>query len=317
MKTSKFTETQIIKKQEAGTTVKEICRELGIAEPTFYKWKAKYGGRNHTNYTPTFINLRNLFLHPFTTAFTCIIQAFISLNFRIFAPQLMNLKFPLFVLSLFITCSANAQQSIGIQAGVGRTMVRSEVFKDQNSPKVRPNLGLSYERFLSRHVTLGADLLYQQRGFSDVVQIADENGQAVGTAVAEFRYSYAALPLKVGYSFGKKGFGFGKLGLVPAVLLKAVSIAPDGKSFQQKTYDNTSEVNRFDLGGIAEAGGGYRFESRCQLYASLGFQQSFTSFSGARYFGGIPLRHYGWFLSLGFRYELASRRAPAAPAAQG
>ncbi len=47
MKQSKFTETQIvtaIKKQEAGVTVKEVCRELGISEPTYYKWKAKYGG---------------------------------------------------------------------------------------------------------------------------------------------------------------------------------------------------------------------------------------------------------------------------------
>jgi len=47
MKKSRFTESQIvsaIKKQEAGTTVKEICRELGISEATFYKWKAKYGG---------------------------------------------------------------------------------------------------------------------------------------------------------------------------------------------------------------------------------------------------------------------------------
>ena len=47
MKKSTFTETQIvaaIKKQEGGSTVKEICRELGISEPTYDKWKAKYGG---------------------------------------------------------------------------------------------------------------------------------------------------------------------------------------------------------------------------------------------------------------------------------
>ena len=47
MKQSKFSESQIvaaIKKQESGTTVKEISRELGISEATFYQWKAKYGG---------------------------------------------------------------------------------------------------------------------------------------------------------------------------------------------------------------------------------------------------------------------------------
>lgn len=47
MKKSRFTETQIvaaIRQQESGITVKELCRELGISEPTFYKWKARYGG---------------------------------------------------------------------------------------------------------------------------------------------------------------------------------------------------------------------------------------------------------------------------------
>lgn len=47
MKKTRFTETQIVstlKKQEAGMPVKEICRELGISEPTFYNWKSKYGG---------------------------------------------------------------------------------------------------------------------------------------------------------------------------------------------------------------------------------------------------------------------------------
>lgn len=47
MKNSKFTEVQIIKilsEQNQGKTVNEICREHGISQPTFYKWKSQYGG---------------------------------------------------------------------------------------------------------------------------------------------------------------------------------------------------------------------------------------------------------------------------------
>ena len=47
MKKGRFTEHQIVsalKKQEAGIAVKDISRELGISDATFYNWKAKYGG---------------------------------------------------------------------------------------------------------------------------------------------------------------------------------------------------------------------------------------------------------------------------------
>jgi putative transposase len=47
MKKSRFTESQIVsilQKYENGTKVSELCREYGIAEQTFYNWKAKYGG---------------------------------------------------------------------------------------------------------------------------------------------------------------------------------------------------------------------------------------------------------------------------------
>jgi putative transposase len=47
MKKTRFTESQIvaaIKQQESGIPTKEVCRELGISEATFYNWKAKYGG---------------------------------------------------------------------------------------------------------------------------------------------------------------------------------------------------------------------------------------------------------------------------------
>jgi len=46
MKKSRFTEEQIAfaLRQAAGTKVSEVCRKMGVAEPTFYNWKKKYGG---------------------------------------------------------------------------------------------------------------------------------------------------------------------------------------------------------------------------------------------------------------------------------
>ena len=44
MKKSKFTEAQIVnilKEYETGKQTKDICREYGIAVPTFYSWKIK------------------------------------------------------------------------------------------------------------------------------------------------------------------------------------------------------------------------------------------------------------------------------------
>jgi len=47
MKKSRYTETQIVKvlkEVETGKLVKEICREYGISDATYYNWKSRYGG---------------------------------------------------------------------------------------------------------------------------------------------------------------------------------------------------------------------------------------------------------------------------------
>ena len=47
MRKSRFSEEQIIgilKEQQAGLPVAELCRKHGISDATFYTWRSKYGG---------------------------------------------------------------------------------------------------------------------------------------------------------------------------------------------------------------------------------------------------------------------------------
>ena len=47
MKISRFTDSQImsiLKQNEAGSSVPDLCREHGISSASFYKWRTKFGG---------------------------------------------------------------------------------------------------------------------------------------------------------------------------------------------------------------------------------------------------------------------------------
>ena len=47
MKISRFTDSQImaiLKQNEAGASVPDLCREHGISSASVYKWRAKLGG---------------------------------------------------------------------------------------------------------------------------------------------------------------------------------------------------------------------------------------------------------------------------------
>lgn len=47
MRRARFTEAQIafaLRQVEEGTTIAEVCRRLGVSEPTFYRWRSKYAG---------------------------------------------------------------------------------------------------------------------------------------------------------------------------------------------------------------------------------------------------------------------------------
>ena len=51
MKKTRYTEEQIVeslKRVDNGLAVKDLCRDIGISEPTYYTWRRKYGGMEKT-----------------------------------------------------------------------------------------------------------------------------------------------------------------------------------------------------------------------------------------------------------------------------
>ena len=47
MKRKRYSEALVafaLRQAESGTAVEEICRKLGVSEPTFYRWKKQFAG---------------------------------------------------------------------------------------------------------------------------------------------------------------------------------------------------------------------------------------------------------------------------------
>ena len=205
-------------------------------------------------------------------------------------------------------------QLIGIQGGVNMTNQSSpNIFKDS---KFRTGIigGLNYEFIFKSKYSLGADLLYSQKGFNDKMIFVDDNGNPTGiTSDLKYYYDYLSLPLKIGYSSGDKLKGFVKIGICPSVLLKAEMTTPkvnnNGNYIGNETTDATNNASKLDLGGLIELGAGYGLNNTLDLFSSITYNHSLTTFSNSKndYFSDAKMRHYGFSLAMGIKYKLEGK----------
>lgn len=220
------------------------------------------------------------------------------------------LLFP-FVFNLF---SINAQNHlVGLKGGASWTNINATGFLTEVDTKLGMNLGLTYDYMLKKYFSIESGIIYDQRGFTNEVIITNVEGAETGKSVTiRYNYDYLTIPLKIEFNYGKKIYFFGAIGVTPSILVKANWTFPaiefNGELLNKKVFDETELVNRFDLGGLAEVGFGYKFNEKLWLYSAFSYQRSFTSITNSNYFANSEIRHYGMNANLGLKYVLGKAK---------
>jgi hypothetical protein len=217
--------------------------------------------------------------------------------------------FTAIIILTFINLKVSGQgHSIGIIGGASSSNVSSKSFPSNNGSRQAFTGGLTYSYVFKNHFTTGVDLISSQRGFTNDALLTDNTGNQVGKITSEFNYNYIALPVKAGYTLGAKLYGFGNVGVIPSMLIKAETISPkidgNGVVTSHETFDITDQVNKIDIAGLVQIGAGFNFHKNIGLFSTLGYQRSITTFTSSEYFTNYNIRHNVVSLCLGVKSKL-------------
>jgi hypothetical protein len=198
---------------------------------------------------------------------------------------------------------------IGIIGGASSSNVSSKSFPSNNDSRQAFTGGLTYSYVFKNHVTTEVDLIFSQRGFSNHAIFTDNTGEPTGGKAAyKYNYNYLSLPIKTGYTIGSKLYGFGNVGVIPSLLIKAETILPvfggEGTITGSETVEITDHVKKIDIAGQVQIGAGYMFYKNLGLFSTLGYQRSLTTFTSSDYFPESRIRHKGGSLCMGVKYRL-------------
>jgi hypothetical protein len=206
----------------------------------------------------------------------------------------------IFLLILTITSLSVTSQThqVGIKGGENwSNMISRNVLPVKSYSRKGIAVGITYDYILKKYYSTGVDIIFNQRGFSI-------NG-------VKFNYDYLAFPLKIGFNYGRKVYGFTNIGFTTSIILKAIAIEPDHYEFGQlihgRSYNDTNEVNKFDFGGLIEIGCGYKFKERYWVFSSFSFDNSFKVISYPSYFEYNKIKHYSRTLNLGLKCTLGKK----------
>ena len=187
---------------------------------------------------------------------------------------------------------------LGARSGVNMTNISSSNSTIITDSRVGFSGGLSYDYLWRDRFSIGVDIIFNQRGFTNDFIVEDGFGNPTGRIITtKFEYDYLSFPVKAGTYFGKKAFGFGQIGVMPSMMIESETIpGSDAPSMNPP-------VTKFDFAGIIELGAGYKL-NRFWLSLSAFYHRSFTTFTDFDNFGDANFRHKGLTLLIGLKYQL-------------
>lgn len=109
------------------------------------------------------------------------------------------------ILMLIVATTAIGQNSlIGVKGGVSWTGQTSYYFHNEEKFRTGLAVGLTYDYTFKKYFSAGADIIYNQRGFSLDWPLVDNQGNYIGRDMTyNYNYDYITLPLKAGFNYGK------------------------------------------------------------------------------------------------------------------
>ena len=157
---------------------------------------------------------------------------------------------------------------------------------------------MTYQMMVRENLFLGADMLYEQRGYKSKTfyELIAEDG------VATITYQYLSTPIKVGYQTRGNVSYYSSIGIVPAFLLRANHHFP--WDWEPRDLEVTDLASDFDLGGLIEIGANVKINEVIIGFLQLAYQHSFTTVSNSDYFADSSVRNFGISLTLGVKFGL-------------
>ena len=217
-------------------------------------------------------------------------------------------QIPIFLFILISSVALGQNQLIGIQGGLNFTNFTSRSEWANTSTKTGFVGGITYNFMLTEKYRIGIDILYSQRGVTDKMILRDGYGMDIGEVNIEMNYDYMSIPIKFGYELGNKIRLIPKIGIVPAIAIKAEITVPTFNEnlmvTGKETIDHKDYVSKFDFGGIVEIGLERDMSKNVILCSNVNYKHSLTTFSNSDYFDGSNMRHYGFSVTLGLKYLL-------------